>query len=90
MKGDYLLKRIMSAAEKYAEHCRHSVPGGVECVFCHEVNTLESDSVRYQRTWGNEFVFEQKCSCSKCGQTARFEWMQIIKAEHDGNQQSPR
>jgi len=62
----------------YLKHLVRSLPGGVECGYCHQVNTYEHVSLKWKDLGENSYSFRQIVRCDKCGHKQGYEWEQKV------------
>lgn len=65
--------------ENYLTHLVKGLPGGVECGYCHKVDTYVHVSLKWKDLGENVYSFRQVVRCDMCGYLQGYEWEQNVK-----------
>lgn len=65
----------------YLAHLARSLPGGVDCDYCHFVNTYVHVSLKWKDLGGDRYGFRQQVRCDKCGHNHVYEWQQKVRPD---------
>lgn len=67
--------------QNYLNHLYSSLPGGVECGYCHQVDTYGHVSLQWNDLGGDNYSFRQVVRCDRCGYKHGYQWEQRVKPD---------